>query len=183
MRTVLALAVASALMFGCGAPVGDEAGATNDALTADADRNFHPTNQCYVESPYTAEIDLSDRANPKYRIRHSFEVAERGKQNINLQLRDGSRWESPDDLVSRRSSADWDGVDVNDGEAVRRRTEQASARDPWDPLPVPKEFLDKAFEVNKDGLYNLQSWEVIINVPWISLGPDPVCRHDFYYAL
>lgn len=116
---------------------------------------------------FPPDIDLSDREHPRYRIRHKSSTEEIiGKQNINIYLHDGSVWRSDDNLIARRT---YFGSSPDEYTAAREN-------DPWEPLPVPKEFLDKAFELTKYGKYNLLAWEVVMN----EIGPDKKCRKEFY---
>lgn len=169
------------LAAGCAATT-DDAGSSQGGGLTEGDRrsahaNFHPQDRCTLpekSNPWLyadPEIDLSDRNHPRYRLRHTYSAHEIvGKQNINIYLRDGTAWRSDDNLVARRWSIDRREIDAED---------MADIRDPWEPLPVPKEFLDKAFEVMPSGKYNLLAWEAVLNRP---LHSDFTCRHEFYYG-
>lgn len=162
MRTLLLLV--PALLLAC-APAEVDVGTGDDDFTADArtEEGFHAKDSCESGREfheYVVEIDLTDREKPKYRIHHG--MADRrilGEQNMRISLRDGTVWES-DDLKSYPFA--WQGFD---------------RENPWIPLPLPKDFLDKAFQVVEQGRYNLEKWEVTVNVPQHR---DPSCGHDFY---
>jgi hypothetical protein len=136
------------------------------------------------EGFYQADLDLSDREHPRYRLRTDLPKGDTGRDtrtfthnNINIKLRNGHEWRSPDSLLSRPSSFDPMTVNVNDSAAVMQATAAADARDPWDDLPIPQSFLDEAFSVRADGLREIYKWEAVFDVP---LSPDESCAGTFY---
>jgi hypothetical protein len=161
----------------CAPSTDDASSSTGSRLTGSPDDGFTATPSCWSpeDGNYYGEVDLRDRAHPRYRIRHQglgvfgSDEGDRGQQNINLHFRDGTSWNSPDDLVAKFGRTYGPTIEADSDKTVA-----------WSDLPVPSDVLDKAFSV-KDGKYELETVEFVFNFK-LAKDAKRACQSAFYPA-